>query len=109
MLFVISIIYGNNFFFLSRYVGNLDKRVTDLMMLNILKTGLSHIQDKIQSCNMFPGDMVCRENFNTFLFNNSNLFTGWEGNRFFLEIFFIQVNISHTTHLWNIPLLNLHL
>ena len=46
--------------FLFRYVGNLDKRVTDTMMLNILKTGLSHIEDKILTCNMFHGgDMVC--------------------------------------------------
>jgi len=39
------------------YVGNLDKRVTDAMMINILKTGLGHIENKILACNMFPGDM----------------------------------------------------
>lgn len=44
---------------MDRYVGNLDRRVTDVMMLNILKTGLSHIKDKIQSAKVFaPNDPV---------------------------------------------------
>jgi len=39
------------------YVGNLDKRVTDVMMTNILRTGLPHISDKILSAKMFaPSD-----------------------------------------------------
>jgi len=54
------------------YVGNLDKRVTDVMMLNILKTGLSHIQDKIQSCNMFPGDMISTEGYCFVQFSDNN-------------------------------------
>lgn len=42
-----------------RYVGNLDKRVTDVMMTNILRTGLPHISDKILSAKMFaPSDPV---------------------------------------------------
>ena len=39
------------------YVGNLDKRVTDTMMINILRTGLPHIKEKVLSASMFPGDM----------------------------------------------------
>jgi len=35
------------------YVGNLDKRVTDVMMLNILRTGLPHIGDKVLSAKIF--------------------------------------------------------
>ncbi|XP_047127463.1 cytotoxic granule associated RNA binding protein TIA1 isoform X1 [Hydra vulgaris] len=35
------------------YVGNLDKRVTDVMMLNILRAGLPHVKDKILSAKMF--------------------------------------------------------
>jgi len=39
------------------YVGNLDRRVTDVMMTNILRTGLPHIADKILSAKMFsPSD-----------------------------------------------------
>jgi len=38
------------------YVGNLDRRVTDVMMMNILKSGLSHIEDKILSVKMFAND-----------------------------------------------------
>ena len=41
-----------------RYVGNLDRRVTDVMMMNILKSGLSHIEDKILSVKMFANDPV---------------------------------------------------
>lgn len=43
----------------TRYVGNLDKRVTDVMMTNILRTGLPHIADNILSAKMFaPSDPV---------------------------------------------------
>jgi len=45
------------------YVGNLDKRVTDKMMLNILRTGLKHIESKIQSASMFPNDMNSPEGY----------------------------------------------
>jgi len=40
------------------YVGNLDRRVTDAMMVNILKNGLQHISDRILSAKMFgPADL----------------------------------------------------
>jgi len=45
------------------YVGNLDRRVTDQMMLNILRTGLVHIKDKIHSASMFPPDMTNPEGY----------------------------------------------
>lgn len=35
------------------YVGNLDRRVTDVMMLDILRKGLPHIGDKVLSAKMF--------------------------------------------------------
>jgi len=39
------------------YVGNLDRRVSDIMMTNILRTGLPHIADKVLSAKMFsPND-----------------------------------------------------
>jgi len=39
------------------YVGNLDRRVTDVMMTNILRTGLPHISERVLSAKMFaPSD-----------------------------------------------------
>lgn len=54
------------------YVGNLDKRVTDQMMLNILRTGLQHIKDKIMSANMFHGDMSSPEGYCFVQFEDNN-------------------------------------
>jgi len=45
------------------YVGNLDKRVTEQMMLNILRTGLQNSKDKILSANMFHSDMSTPEGY----------------------------------------------
>jgi len=53
------------------YVGNLDKRVTDQMMLNILRTGLQHIKDKIQSCSMF-GDLNSPDGYCFVQFTDNN-------------------------------------
>lgn len=53
------------------YVGNLDKRVTDQMMLNILRTGLQHIKDKIQSCSMF-GDLNAPDGYCFVQFADNN-------------------------------------
>ena len=40
-------------------MGNLDRRVSDIMMTNILRTGLPHIADKVLSAKMFsPNDPV---------------------------------------------------
>lgn len=39
------------------YVGNLDRRVTDVMMTNILRTGLPHLKERVLSAKMFaPSD-----------------------------------------------------
>ncbi|XP_057307287.1 nucleolysin TIAR-like [Hydractinia symbiolongicarpus] len=55
------------------YVGNLDKRVTDQMMLNILRTGLQHIKDKIHSASMFPPtDMNSMEGYCFVQFEDNN-------------------------------------
>jgi len=54
------------------YVGNLDKRVTDQMMLNILRTGLQHIKDKILSASMFPNDMNSMEGYCFVQFEDNN-------------------------------------
>lgn len=54
------------------YVGNLDKRVTDQMMLNILRTGLQHIKDKIISANMFHNDMSTPEGYCFVQFEDNN-------------------------------------
>lgn len=54
------------------YVGNLDKRVTDQMMLNILRTGLQHIKDKILSASMFPNDMNSSEGYCFVQFDDNN-------------------------------------
>jgi len=54
------------------YVGNLDRRVTDQMMLNILRTGLQHIKDKIQSCSMFQGDLTSPEGYCFVQFGDNN-------------------------------------
>ena len=54
------------------YVGNLDKRVTDQMMLNILRTGLQHIKDKILSASMFPNDMNSPEGYCFVQFEDNN-------------------------------------
>jgi len=54
------------------YVGNLDKRVTDQMMLNILRTGLQHIKDRILSASMFPNDMNSMEGYCFVQFEDNN-------------------------------------
>lgn len=54
------------------YVGNLDKRVTDQMMLNILRTGLQHIKEKIKCCNMFGGDMNSPDGYCFVQFEDNN-------------------------------------
>lgn len=54
------------------YVGNLDKRVTEQMMLNILRTGLQHIKDKILSANMFHNDMSTPEGYCFVQFEDNN-------------------------------------
>jgi len=54
------------------YVGNLDKRVTDQMMLNILRTGLQHIKEKILSASMFPNDMNSMEGYCFVQFEDNN-------------------------------------
>jgi len=54
------------------YVGNLDRRVTDQMMLNILRTGLQHIKDKVLSASMFPGDMNSPEGYCFVQFQDNN-------------------------------------
>jgi len=54
------------------YVGNLDKRVTDQMMLNILRTGLQHIKEKILSASMFPNDMNSTEGYCFVQFDDNN-------------------------------------
>jgi len=54
------------------YVGNLDKRVTDQMMLNILRTGLQHIKERILSASMFPNDMNSTEGYCFVQFEDNN-------------------------------------
>lgn len=40
------------------YVGNLDRRVTDTMMVNILRKGLPHLNDRVISAKMFGPDDI---------------------------------------------------
>lgn len=54
------------------YVGNLDKRVTEQMMLNILRTGLGHIKEKILSASMFQNDMNSMEGYCFVQFEDNN-------------------------------------